>query len=174
MVGRFIIPDSIAVMLEHFEEAILFTNLYAYCLNNPVNMIDSNGEFAMALFGLAKLSLGAIGKTIIAGIATVMPVVAVVATVVAVVVAVDTGVRIAKANNKTKEKKKKESKKSGKEKADDAPSWAKRESYDPKKTASENARNVLDKKYGRGNWSGGPGSEFSQIRKWLQRSKGYK
>lgn len=70
--------------------------------------------------------------------------------------------------------KKKETKKTGKESANDAPSWAKKESYNPKKTADQNAADVLNKKYGKGNWKKGANSEFSKIKKWLQRSKGYK
>lgn len=68
----------------------------------------------------------------------------------------------------------KTSRKSGKEKASDAPDWAKREKYDSSKSADQNARRVLDKKYGSGKWREGPKSEYSQIKKWLQRSKGYK
>ncbi|MPM62379.1 hypothetical protein SDC9_109250 [bioreactor metagenome] len=78
--------------------------------------------------------------------------------------------------NKSKgtSKPKKQAKKSGKEKASDAPNWAKQKKYNPNKSASENARKALDDKYGKGKWKDGPGSEFSQIKKWLQRSKGYK
>lgn len=70
--------------------------------------------------------------------------------------------------------KKKTSKKSGKEKASDAPDWAKRQKYNPNQSADKNAREVLDQKYGKGNYKTGPGSEFSEIKKWLQRSKRYK
>ena len=44
----------------------------------------------------------------------------------------------------------------------------------PNKSADRNAREVLDKKYGKGNYKTGPNSEHSKIKKWLQRDKGYK
>ncbi|HBT65109.1 MAG TPA: hypothetical protein DEB10_10670, partial [Ruminococcaceae bacterium] len=40
-------------MLEHLDDSILATNLYAYCLNNPINMVDPDGEFAAAAGALA-------------------------------------------------------------------------------------------------------------------------
>ena len=78
-----------------------------------------------------------------------------------------------KENTKSK-KKKKTSKQSGKERADDPPSWAKNEEYDKSKTAAQNAERVLNKKYGKNNWKKITNSEYSKIKKWLQRSKGYK
>lgn len=42
------------------------------------------------------------------------------------------------------------------------------------KRGEENARIMLDNKYGRGNWKPGPGSEFSKIVKWLTRDLGLK
>jgi hypothetical protein len=44
----------------------------------------------------------------------------------------------------------------------------------PYKTADENVKDVLDKKYGQGNWEKSPKSEHNQIKKWQQRSRGYK
>ncbi|HBT65103.1 MAG TPA: hypothetical protein DEB10_10640 [Ruminococcaceae bacterium] len=38
-IGRFINADDTDVMLEHLDDSILATNLYAYCLNNPVFII---------------------------------------------------------------------------------------------------------------------------------------
>ena len=48
------------------------------------------------------------------------------------------------------------------------------EIYDKNKTSEQNVTNVLNKKYGKGKWEKGAGSEYSKIKKWLQRSKGYK
>ena len=52
---------------------------------------------------------------------------------------------------------------------DDAPSWAK---HDPPrrsdKNAKEYAERILNEKYGAGNWKTGPGSEYSQIKKWAE------
>ena len=41
---------------------------------------------------------------------------------------------------------------------------------DPSLPAEENARRLLNKRYGPGNWKKGPGSEFNQIKKWLTRA----
>ena len=70
--------------------------------------------------------------------------------------------------------KKKTAKKSGKEKASNAPDWAKRQKYDKNKSADSEAGRVLDEKYGKGKWRKGADSEFSKIKKWLQRDKGFK
>ncbi|MBR0577407.1 RHS repeat-associated core domain-containing protein, partial [Proteiniclasticum sp. BAD-10] len=45
-IGRFINADGTDIMLEHLDDSILVTNLYAYCLNNPVRYNDPYGEFA--------------------------------------------------------------------------------------------------------------------------------
>ena len=43
---------------------------------------------------------------------------------------------------------------------------------DPNLSAEENARRILNKKYGPGKWGKGPGTEFNKIKKWLTRSLG--
>ncbi len=59
-VGRWISPDSTDIMLEHLDDSILATNLYAYCLNNPVNMFDPDGEFAISTAILIGIGIGAL------------------------------------------------------------------------------------------------------------------
>lgn len=49
------------------------------------------------------------------------------------------------------------------------PSWVDRNDYSPNQTPQQNAKRLLDNKYGHGNWKNGPGSEFSKIVKWIQR-----
>ena len=66
----------------------------------------------------------------------------------------------------------KPSKKSGKEKSSDKPSWVDKGMVDPNLSAEENARRILNKKYGPGKWGKGPGTEFNKIKKWLTRSLG--
>ena len=61
-------------------------------------------------------------------------------------------------------------KKSGKEKASDKLSWVDVSQVDFSKTAQQNAARLLDEKWGKGNWSKGPGSDFSKTVKWIQRS----
>ena len=58
----------------------------------------------------------------------------------------------------------------GKEKSSDKPSWVNRDMVDFDKTAQENARDLLDKKYGKGKWIKGASSEFSKIVKWIMRT----
>lgn len=94
--------------------------------------------------------------------------------ILGVVAAITVGVVGYKIYKSSKSKKQRKLQKSGKEKANDAPNWAKRQRYDPNKSADRNARDVLDKKYGKGNYKTGPNSEYSKIKKWLQRDKGYK
>ena len=68
----------------------------------------------------------------------------------------------------------KPSKQSHKSKADNPPDLAKYYEYDPSKSTAENAKRVLDDKYGEGNWKTGSGTEYNQTKKWLTRDKGYK
>jgi hypothetical protein len=64
----------------------------------------------------------------------------------------------------------KQSKPSQKERATDAPSWVKGQGCKPGETPQQAAKRMLDEKYGEDNWKKGPGSEFSKIVKYLQRS----
>ncbi len=59
-VRRWISPDKIEVVLEHLDNSIIATNLYAYCLNNPVDKYDPDGYFAMA----ATATVAASGATL--------------------------------------------------------------------------------------------------------------
>ena len=61
--GRFINADDTCVMVEHLGDSILTTNLYAYCLNNPIIYNDPYGEFARLAFA------GAYGGYLTAGAA---------------------------------------------------------------------------------------------------------
>ena len=56
-IGRWISPDSVATILEHMDDSIFATNLYAYCLNNPVNYYDPTGEFAITILAIAGVTL---------------------------------------------------------------------------------------------------------------------
>lgn len=68
-IGRFINADDISV-LDLTNVAINGLNLYAYCLNNPVNEIDENGYFVWwivaAIVAVTVISVGAsiIGQAI--------------------------------------------------------------------------------------------------------------
>lgn len=63
----------------------------------------------------------------------------------------------------------KPSKLSGKETSSNKPSWVNENLIDPNKSAQQNAKNILDSKYGPGNWKKGSTSEFNRIVKWIHR-----
>ena len=58
---------------------------------------------------------------------------------------------------------------SGKEMASDKPGWVNREMVDPNKSAQQNAFDILNNKYGKGNWKKGPTTEYNKIVKWITR-----
>ena len=49
MIGRFISADNVNVLSVN-QGNLLQYNLYTYCLNNPVNIIDENGNFSLSIF----------------------------------------------------------------------------------------------------------------------------
>ena len=63
----------------------------------------------------------------------------------------------------------KPSRKSGKERSTQHPSWVSQNDVDLSKSAQENATDLLNKKFGKGNWGKGPTSDFNQIVKWINR-----
>jgi hypothetical protein len=63
----------------------------------------------------------------------------------------------------------KTSRRSGKDKSNDKPSWVNSSMVDKNKSPHQNATDILNAKYGEGNWIKGPKSEFSQILKWIIR-----
>ncbi|MBQ3115966.1 MAG: hypothetical protein IJC07_02950 [Clostridia bacterium] len=68
----------------------------------------------------------------------------------------------------------KNSRSSDKDRSTDKPSWVNRGMLDEGKSAKQNAKRLLDIKWGPGNWGKGPGSEYSKIIKWLIRCLGFK
>ena len=63
----------------------------------------------------------------------------------------------------------KKSKESGKEKANDVPSWAKGERPKPGESGKDFAKRLCDKKFGKGNYKKGPGSDYNKLKKWGDR-----
>ena len=63
----------------------------------------------------------------------------------------------------------KTSKKSKKATSSDKPSWVNEGMVNQNKTAQQNAKDILDQKYGRGNWRKGPKEEYNRIIKWIER-----
>ena len=179
---RFINADSYASTGDGFTGF----NMFAYCNNNPVNRIDPDGhDSSVAEWWMSTMwwLCGIDGPYPIGDIIYLGVTVALCIYVTAVSVQKDTFPDISQsieesvsadiytAKSKTNgEKKKKETKKSGKEKASDKPSWVDVSQIDFSQTAQQNASRLLDEKYGKGNWSKGPGKDFNKIVKWIQRS----
>ncbi len=63
----------------------------------------------------------------------------------------------------------KTSRQSEKATSSDKPSWFNGSMVDPSKTPQQNATDILNWKYGPGNWSKGPGTEYNKIVKWIER-----
>ena len=220
-IGRFITIDDISYL---DPDAINGLNLYAYCLNNPVMYIDTEGTFAITtaiiiglitgaaiggtvggvyaynqalsagitgwdLFG--QTLLGVIGGALIGGaigglMGAVFPfmgsflsstfsitipqllgdvigytVVTVTGAQLVATGAVAAGIGISMFA--------KQSKRSGKEMSSDKPSWVNSNMVDHNKSAQQNATDILNEKYGVGNWESGPKSEYNKIVKWIIR-----
>ena len=82
---RFINADSVDV-LDEDQNNVLENNLFAYCLNNPVNMVDYDGNSAVAIAGGCGLYVWAfaganawniIGQVVLVGMAVVTIVLAI-------------------------------------------------------------------------------------------------
>ena len=63
----------------------------------------------------------------------------------------------------------KQAKRSGKENASNKPSWVNNDMVDLEKSANQNATDIMNNKYGRGNWKPDTNTEFSRIKKWITR-----
>ena len=63
----------------------------------------------------------------------------------------------------------KKSKSSGKERASDRPSWSLGKEPYSGESGNDYADRLLDEKYGKGNWTKGPGSEHNKLKKYGDR-----
>ncbi len=72
--GRFISADSIESLLENFENSSQY-NLYSYCFNNSINMVDDLGQWPKWLKNAVKIGIGivAIGFGVAIGGAPLVP-----------------------------------------------------------------------------------------------------
>ena len=115
------------------------------------SFLTSGGVFSLAGFGAAGLTMsGAMAANIVVGGSLVVS--------AAGALAASSLLMFAKT-----------SKKSGKETSSEKPSWFNESMVDPTKTPQQNATDVLNWKYGPGNWSKGPKTEYNQIVKWIER-----
>ena len=67
IVGRFLNADDIMIIHE-IKDSSLYGNLYAYTENNPINMVDYDGKFLMAIPVLASIILAAFAAFMLAAI----------------------------------------------------------------------------------------------------------
>jgi RHS repeat-associated protein len=75
--GRFVNADDTDTI--GATEGLLTTNLFTYCVNNPVNMTDESGYWPYAIDGVGSLGVGAgiswgvIGTSILTGLGAITP-----------------------------------------------------------------------------------------------------
>lgn len=181
VVKRFVNADDTQVLSEE-QDNLLQYNLFSYCLNNPVNMADETGYMAgtlaaggSAVAGLLSWLSALGGANFWNPVGWVLLGTVAVLSVGAIVYASVKTYQASKASKAKKAKKpKKKSKQNGKERATDAPSWAKRKRPKKGESAQDFTNRILSEKYGKGNYSKGGGSEYSEIKKWAHRSLGLK
>lgn len=176
-IRRFINADDASLL--GADDSLLSYNLYTYCLNNPINRVDTEGNLSWkttlkigvstVLLGLAIMSsipTGG-GSLVLAGLG-ISASTATLAT--QAIVVTGTTISVAAASfGFTESFNFKKSKQSGKETSSDRPSWVNSDNINSNLSPQQNAKNLLDQKYGSGNWNKGPGSEFNKIVKWIQR-----
>lgn len=128
----------------------------------PVIYTDHSGNsFLLGILGFSTLA------AISSGIAAAIPIIATIVIVVLIAVViwqafelVDTIIDVYSA---------KKSKDSQKERATDKPSYVNRGDIDKNLSAHDNAKNMMNKQWGPGNWNRGPGSDFNKTVKWIVR-----
>ena len=126
-----------------------------YGNQNPIQYVDPTGnagESAALVWGGSTFWLAGVDGPIPVGDAIVVG-----GVIVGVIV---DGVRIMFS---------KKSKSSGKEKSSDIPSWAKSEKPKDGESGNEFAKRLMDKKYGKGNYKTGLGSEYNKLKKYGDR-----
>ena len=147
-IGRFTSLD-----IEEGEIASpLDMNRYVYCKNNPIKYVNPTGKSYALTWGGSTWWLTSVDGPLPVGDAIVVG-----GVIVGVIV---DGVTIMFA---------KKSKSSGKEKSSDVPSWAKGEKPKESESGNDFAKRLMDKKYGKGNYRTGPGSEYNKLRKYGDR-----
>ena len=159
-------------------QGVLGHNAYAYCGNNPTSRVDSGGffweelseywqQFLLAIqqaIASAKYAYGTVALLPIAdGMFPVGDFIAFAGVVLITLRCVGHGI-------KSIVNYAKKSKQSNKERSTDKPSWLSPDDVDLSRSAQENARRLLNDKYGNGNWKPGASKEFNKIVKWINRS----
>ena len=176
--GRFINADSVDYL--GAGNNLTSYNLFVYCGNNPIMGYDPLGHWdwgwedqlafgtGVLIIGLALLLAGPTGGTSLTAGAWAL---ASSTTLAAGAAATITGtVIVGEALSQADVSYAKKSRQSDKERSTKHPSWVSQSDVDLNKSAQENATELLNNKYGEGNWRKGPSSDFNQIVKWINRS----
>jgi RHS repeat-associated protein len=168
-ISRFINADAFVST----GQGILGNNMFAYCGNNPVMYIDAAGNEPISIligtvvaYAASALVLMLLGNNLARELSE-MPAQSALPSSNDVI---KNGIN--SIENQATINYAKKSKKSGKEKSSDKPSYVSQDDIDPSKTAQQNATDILNQKFGEGNWPKGPGSDFNKIVKWIHRGVG--
>ena len=158
LVGRFVNADRFV-----YTTNVHGINVFVYCGNNPISFDDSTGEW----FGIDDVVTGPVDEIIVLGGLALLA-------ALGIDWAEDAGDSLSAALDAAladiTATFAKPSRESGKEKASDKPSWVNKDMVDPNLSAEENARRILNDKYGPGKWKKGSNTEFNKIKKWLTRT----
>ena len=182
--GRFISADTSVSTGQGF----VGNNMFAYCVNNPVNYYDPTGDIALESMIILTIGIISLMYMTIMAETTQMSINSnwlvellpppISFSDISFSFSLDSFF-VAKSNSsetnnssdesEEHEYKKPVSGKSGKEAAKDVPSWAKGNRPYKDESGNDFAKRLLDSKYGKGNYKKGPGSEYNKIRKWGDR-----
>jgi len=175
-IGRFINADGLLGQVGNLQS----TNMYAYCANNPVMYIDPSGYFVIVddmayafcvylLFSTALIivlyiveesgMLNDFNNFLIDSKRTMEIALAEISSYLS------SSISTLYSNVLNV------SKKSKKEKSTRHPSYTNRGLIDKTLNAHQNATNMMNNKWGKGNWGRGPGSDYNQIVKWIIRGQ---
>ena len=162
--GRFINADGYVST----GQGTLAHNMYAYCGNSPIAFSDPSGDMALVDDLLALLLIGAAiaACAVIGYITTTEPFKLMIAQLSESTSLMFSNIWSGISNVLLSKKKSKDSKK---KRSTQHPSYVNKGMVDYSLSAEENARRMMDNKWGKGNWKPGAGRDFNKIKKWLTR-----
>ena len=162
--GRFINADGYVST----GQGTLAHNMYAYCGNSPIAFSDPSGDMALVDDLLVLLLIGAAiaACAVIGYITTTEPFKLMIAQLSESTSLMFSNIWSGISNVLLSKKKSKDSKK---KRSTQHPSYENKGMVDYSLSAEENARRMMDNKWGKGNWKPGARRDFNKIKKWLTR-----
>ncbi|MFA5035622.1 MAG: hypothetical protein WC479_00395 [Candidatus Izemoplasmatales bacterium] len=130
----------------------------------PVMYADPSGYFPLSLIFAPSL-IEALGAILIAA----APYIAVLIIIVLVAIVIYKAYELT--NTLIDVQASKKSRESGKEKSSEKPSYVNKGMLDKSLTAEENATNMMNNQWGKGNWGKGPKTDYYKIFKWITRGE---